>query len=35
MERNGRRPKTLATRDDEIEIGIPKLRKGSFLTGGI
>jgi transposase-like protein len=27
-------PKTLATKAD-IEIGIPKLRKGSFSTGGI
>src|SRR5277367_800649 len=30
-ERNGHRPRTLATKAGDIEIGIPKLRKGSFF----
>jgi putative transposase len=30
-ERNGHRPKTLATKAGDIELGIPKLRKGSFF----
>jgi putative transposase len=29
--RNGRRPKTLSTKAGDIEVGIPKLRKGSFF----
>jgi putative transposase len=29
-ERNGHRARTLATKAGDIEIGIPKLRKGSF-----
>src|SRR5579862_1133984 len=30
-ERNGHRPKTLSTKAGDIELGIPKLRKGSFF----
>jgi len=30
-ERNGRRSKTVATKAGDIEIGIPKFRKGSFF----
>ena len=30
-ERNGHRPRTLSTEAGDIELGIPKLRKGSFF----
>jgi transposase-like protein len=30
-ERNGHRPKTLSTKAGDIELGIPKLRRGSFF----
>src|SRR5579862_702277 len=30
-ERNGHRPKTISTKAGDIELGIPKLRKGSFF----
>jgi len=30
-ERNGHRPRTLSTKAGDIELGIPKLRKGSFF----
>lgn len=30
-ERNGHRPRLLATQAGDIELGIPKLRKGSFF----
>jgi putative transposase len=31
-ERNGHRARTLATKAGDIEVGIPKLRKGSFFS---
>jgi putative transposase len=30
-ERNGHRPRTLSTKAGDVELGIPKLRKGSFF----
>ena len=32
-ERNGRRPRMLTTKAGDVELRIPKLRKGSFLPG--